>query len=72
MKNIKKLSFISLFFVSGIVNAQNIDTLNINQLEEAVVTANKKEENIIKVNTSVTSLNSKKIENSNIFLFFLK
>lgn len=67
MKNIKKLSFISLFFVSGIVNAQNIDTLNINQLEEAVVTANKKEENIIKVNTSVTSLNSKKIENARIW-----
>jgi iron complex outermembrane receptor protein len=48
-------------------NAQNIDTLTINELEEAVVTANKKEENIVQVNTSVTLLNSKKIENTRLW-----
>jgi len=36
-------------------------------LGDVIVTANKKEENIIKVNTSVSSLNSKKIENSRIW-----
>ena len=38
------------------------DSTKTNQLEEVIVTANKREENIIKVNTAVTSLSSKKIE----------
>jgi iron complex outermembrane receptor protein len=38
------------------------DTIASKQLEEVIVTANKREENIIKVNTSITSLSAKKIE----------
>ena len=40
------------------------DSTKTNQLEEVIVTANKREENIIKVNTAVTSLSSKKIEDT--------
>jgi iron complex outermembrane receptor protein len=40
------------------------DTVRSNKLEEVIVTANKREENIIKVNTSITSLSSKKIEDT--------
>ena len=41
-----------------------VDSTKTNQLEEVIVTANKREENIIKVNTAVTSLSSKKIEDT--------
>jgi iron complex outermembrane receptor protein len=34
------------------------------QLEEVIVTANKREENILKVNTSITSLSAKKVEDT--------
>lgn len=40
------------------------DTVRSNKLEDVIVTANKREENIIKVNTSITSLSSKKIEDT--------
>jgi iron complex outermembrane recepter protein len=40
------------------------DTVQSNKLEDVIVTANKREENIIKVNTSITSLSSKKIEDT--------
>ena len=62
----KKISLYAVMLFGTIANAQNLDSLNINNLEDVIVTANKKEENIIKVNTSVSSLNSKKIENSRI------
>ena len=38
------------------------DTIQSKKLENVIVTANKREENIIKVNTSITSLSAKKIE----------
>jgi iron complex outermembrane receptor protein len=63
----KKISLYAVMLFGTIANAQNLDSLNINNLEDVIVTANKKEENIIKVNTSVSSLNSKKIENSRIW-----
>jgi iron complex outermembrane receptor protein len=65
MKN--KYLFFSFLIFSSFSFSQNIDTNRTKQLEEIIVTANKKEENIIKVNTAVTSLNSKKIENSRIW-----
>lgn len=42
----------------------NADTVRLNKLEDVIVTANKREESIIKVNTSITSLSSKKIEDT--------
>jgi len=41
-----------------------LDTVRLNKLEDVIVTANKREESIIKVNTSITSLSSKKIEDT--------
>ena len=38
----------------------NADTVRSHKLEDVIVTANKREESIIKVNTSITSLSSKK------------
>ncbi len=49
---------------TSITYAQELDTLKTQKLDEVIVTANKREENIIKVNTSITSLSSKKIENT--------
>ena len=50
--------------LSGSVFAQQKDTIKTKQLEEVIVTANKREENIIKVNTSITSLSAKKLEDT--------
>jgi iron complex outermembrane receptor protein len=64
--NIKgMISAIVILLSSTAVYSQTaIDTTKTKQLEEVVVTANKREESIIKVNTSVTSLSSKKIEDT--------
>ncbi len=64
--NIKgMISAIVILLTSTAVYSQTtIDTTKTKQLEEVVVTANKREESIIKVNTSVTSLSSKKIEDT--------
>ena len=56
---------IGILLTSTIVYSQtNIDTTKTKQIEEVIVTANKREESIIKVNTSVTSLSSKKLEDT--------
>ena len=64
----KKILYI-LFILLNTINAfsqeqkvNNKDTAKSKQLEDVIVTANKREENIIKVNTSITSLSAKKIE----------
>ena len=64
--NIKgMISAIVILLSSTAVYSQiAIDTTKTKQLEEVVVTANKREESIIKVNTSVTSLSSKKLEDT--------
>ena len=64
--NIKgMISAIVILLTSTAVYSQTtIDTTKTKQLEEVMVTANKREESIIKVNTSVTSLSSKKIEDT--------
>lgn len=57
--------FILLNTISAFSQEQKVihkDTTLSKQLEEVIVTANKREENIIKVNTSITSLSAKKIE----------
>jgi iron complex outermembrane receptor protein len=54
---------IILCCTSAIAQIKN-DTTKVTQLEEVIVTANKREESIIKVNTSITSLSSKKIEDT--------
>jgi iron complex outermembrane receptor protein len=54
------LMLISLNFYAQV----KIDTSRIQQLEDVIVTANKREENIIKVNTSITTLSAKKIEDT--------
>ena len=55
------ISAIGILLSGSAVYAQTIiDTTKTKQLEEVMVTANKREESIIKVNTSVTSLSSKK------------
>ena len=56
---------IGILLTSTIVYSQtNIDTTKTKQIEEVIVTANKREESIIKVNTSITSLSSKKLEDT--------
>lgn len=54
------LMLISLNFYAQV----KIDTSRVQQLEDVIVTANKREENIIKVNTSITTLSAKKIEDT--------
>jgi iron complex outermembrane receptor protein len=54
----------SLNAMSQDKNKGTSDTVRSNKLEDVIVTANKREENIIKVNTSITSLSSKKIEDT--------
>ena len=54
----------SLNAMSQDKNKGTIDTVRLNKLEDVIVTANKREESIIKVNTSITSLSSKKIEDT--------
>ena len=59
------ISAIGILLTSTVVYSQtNIDTTKTKQIEEVIVTANKREESIIKVNTSVTSLSSKKLEDT--------
>lgn len=55
---------LAFLLVSASSIAQKADSLKSKQLEEVIVTANKREENIIKVNTSITSLSAKKLENT--------
>jgi iron complex outermembrane receptor protein len=64
--NIKgMISAIVILLTSTAVYSQTaIDSTKTKQLEEVLVTANKREESIIKVNTSVTSLSSKKLEDT--------
>ena len=54
----------SLNAMSQDKNKGTSDTVRLNKLEDVIVTANKREESIIKVNTSITSLSSKKIEDT--------
>lgn len=65
----KTILYIFSIIVSLSANSQgkekkSIDSVQVNKLEDVIVTANKREENIIKVNTSITSLSSKKIEDT--------
>jgi iron complex outermembrane receptor protein len=55
---------LSLNAMSQDKNKGTLDTVRSNKLEDVIVTANKREESIIKVNTSITSLSSKKIEDT--------
>jgi iron complex outermembrane receptor protein len=56
---------IGILLTCSAVYAQTvIDTTKTKQLEEVIVTANKREESIIKVNTSITSLSAKKLEDT--------
>jgi len=55
---------LSLNAVSQDKSKGTADTVLSNKLEDVIVTANKREESIIKVNTSITSLSSKKIEDT--------
>ena len=65
MNNRGMISAIGILLTSSAVYSQTtIDTTKTKQLEEVIVTANKREESIIKVNTSVTSLSSKKLEDT--------
>ncbi len=50
--------------LTGSMYGQASDSTKTNQLEEVIVTANKREESIIKVNTSITSLSAKKLEDT--------
>jgi len=60
-----KMMLVAAMLLPGsVVFAQQKDSTVSKQLEEVIVTANKREENIIKVNTSITSLSSKKIEDT--------
>ena len=59
------ISAIGILLSGSAVYAQTIiDTTKTKQLEEVIVTANKREENIVKVNTSITSLSAKKLEDT--------
>ena len=64
--NIKGMisAIVILLSSTAVYSQTTIDTTKTKQLEEVLVTANKREESIIKVNTSVTSLSSKKIEDT--------
>ena len=53
---------VGLLLIGQTIEAQ--DSLKSKQLEEVIVTANKREENILKVNTSITSLSAKKVEDT--------
>lgn len=60
----KMMLVAALLLTSSVVFAQQKDSTISKQLEEVIVTANKREENIVKVNTSITSLSSKKTEDT--------
>jgi iron complex outermembrane receptor protein len=53
---------VGLLLIGQTIEAQ--DSLKSKQLEEVIVTANKREENILKVNTSITSLSAKRVEDT--------
>jgi iron complex outermembrane receptor protein len=66
-----KKTIIYIFTLALSLNAMSqdkskgtVDTVRSSKLEDVIVTANKREESIIKVNTSVTSLSAKKIEDT--------
>ena len=59
------ISAIGILLSGSAVYAQTIiDTTKTKQLEEVIITANKREESIVKVNTSITSLSAKKLEDT--------
>ena len=59
------ITVIGILLSGSAVYAQTIiDTTKTKQLEEVIVTANKREESIIKVNTSITTLSAKKLEDT--------
>jgi outer membrane receptor protein involved in Fe transport len=58
------ISAIAMLLTGSVVYAQEIDTTKTIELEEVMVTANKREESIVKVNTSITSLSAKKLEDT--------
>jgi iron complex outermembrane receptor protein len=59
------ISAIGILQSGSAVYAQTIiDTINTIQIKDVIVTANKREESIIKVNTSITSLSAKKLEDT--------
>lgn len=61
----KHTSLFGLFIISILsASAQTLDSLKTNELKEVIVTANKREENIIRVNTAITSLSAKKLEDT--------
>jgi iron complex outermembrane recepter protein len=60
----KKIIIAIGILLTGSVYGQASDSTKTNQLEEVIVTANKREESIIKVNTSITSLSAKKLEDT--------
>lgn len=64
--NIKEITIVIIILLTNSIaySQTSIDTTKTNQIEEVILTANKREESIIKVNTSVTSLSSKKIEDT--------
>ncbi|TDL99559.1 MAG: hypothetical protein C4K58_06605 [Flavobacteriaceae bacterium] len=64
--NFKKMIAAIGIFLSGssVYGQSEIDSTNTLQIKDIIVTANKREENIIKVSTSITSLSSKKIEDT--------
>jgi iron complex outermembrane receptor protein len=62
--NFKRIITAIVVLLSGSVFAQEKDTIKTKQLEEVIVTANKREESILKVNTSITSLSAKKLEDT--------
>jgi len=59
------IAIIGILLTVSAIDAQTIsDSTKAKQLEEVIVTANKREESIIKVNTSITSLSAKKLEDT--------
>ncbi len=60
----KKIIIAIGILLTGSMYGQASDSTKTNQLEEVIVTANKREESIIKVNTSITSLSAKKLEDT--------
>lgn len=64
MKLKKVVTSLSILLTATIASAQVNDSIKGQKLEEVIVTANKREESIIKVNTSITSLSAKKLEDT--------
>nr|WP_315175432.1 TonB-dependent receptor [uncultured Flavobacterium sp.] len=64
MKLKKVVTSLLILLTATIASAQVNDSIKGQKLEEVIVTANKREESIIKVNTSITSLSAKKLEDT--------